>query len=436
MEAEKKTNENNISFNSFLDYSNCKIIGEINRDGEYPKATATKEDGQEYEAIKIINWYLIEDLRNYIIQKLKDGKTELLLPYDRSKVSYKILKAISLPIIEEISTSDNTKTWLNILKIILDYKKKGYDFSDDLFNDFLQRIYEIEKLDGLKKFKFEGQNIIFIICKFNFYESVNFLRKIGFNFNDNLKYEEIKENKIHIIGAAHIAAKHYNLGALRALSDTSFNFSENIYFQVFDENRNLLNQDSALYQATLNNDAQMLNFLISSIGKETIQDLIENSYKESKTTSLLYLAAYYGNVEILKILIDLYDPDKGMRIKNEGQLIEHSPLAASIYQNNPEIASLLLPKCNINIALTQQDDSKTETYSALYLAIFIKNVELTKLILSYSPNQDEVKVIKYSDGNRNSISALEYATSIETSKGIIELLKRDLDKKSSICQIM
>ena len=216
-----------------------------------------------------------------------------------------------------------------------------------------------------------------------------------------------------------------------------FNFSKNIYYQVFDEKNNLLNQKSALYEAILNNDdAQMLNFLIDYIGKEPIHDLIENSNKESKTTSLLYLAAYYGNVEILKILIDHYDPDKGMSIKNEGQLKEHSPLAASIYQNNHEIASLLLPKCNINIALTKQDDSKTETYSALYLAIFCENVELVKLILSHSPNQDEVMVIEYSDGNRNSISALEYAKSKETEKGIIELLKRNLDKKSSICQIM
>ena len=118
MEAEKKTNENNIFFNSFLDFSNCKIIGKINRDGEYPKATARKEDGEEYEAIEIINWYLIEDLRSYIIQKLKDGKTELLLPYDRSEVSYKILKAISLPIIEEIRTSENSETWLNITPFI------------------------------------------------------------------------------------------------------------------------------------------------------------------------------------------------------------------------------------------------------------------------------------------------------------------------------
>jgi len=436
MEAEKKTNENKIFFNSFLDFSNCQIIGEINIDGEYPTATATKEDGQEYEAIKIINWYLIEDLRSYIIQKLKDGKTELLLPYDRSEVSYKILKAISLPIIEEIRTSENTETWLNILKIILDYQKKEYDFSDDLFNDFLQRINEIEKLDGLKKFKFEGQDIIFIICKFNFYKSVDLLLKIGFDFNDNLKYEQTIENKTNIEGAAYIAAKHRNLGVLRALHKVGFNFSKNIYYQVFDEKNNLLNQKSALYEAILNNDAQMLNFLIDYIGKEPIHDLIENSNKELKTTSLLYLAASYGNVEILKILIDHYDPDKGMSIKNEGQLTEHSPLAASIYQNNHEIASLLLPKCNINIALTRQDDSKTETYSALYLAIFKKNLELVKLILSHSPNQDEVMVIEYSDGNRNSISALEYAKSIETEKGIIELLKRNLDKKSAICQIM
>ena len=431
----------NTRFTSFLDLEVYIIIKSDSGDKEYPEGTCKKntadKDAVTHKCIKITNWYISEHLKEYLIEELNNGKSDLTLPFNRLPITYKILKAIELPIIKEISTSDNTKTWLDILKTILDYKKKKYDFSDDLFNDFLQRIYEIEKLDGLKKFKFEGQNIIFIICKFNFYKSVNFLKNIGFNFNDNLKYEETKENKIHIIGAAHIAAKHYNLGALRALSETSFNLSENIYFQVFDENRNLLNQDSALYQATYNNDYEMLNFLINSTGNKELYHAIDNNEEKSKkTTSLLYLAAYLGRYEIIKKLLEHYDPNIGTSTKSEEELIERSPLAAAINRDRYNITSLLIPKCNIESVITKKKQSQTETYSALYLAIKNNNIALAKLLLSHSSNQAEVMTIKYSDGHKKSTSALEFAKTKDKNKEIIELLKRKLKKNSSICQIM